>query len=221
MVRVVLKSRTLLISTVTVAVLLILGFWWGFSSMVGGAPTSSHSSGELHFEFVSGNSAPATDGVANTMFLWGNGTFTSTSVTGGGTFLYWDNATAVPKLVLSTGTWNATEVLQWIPHPGTADVPSGTWGTVNSGIVDLKVDIFPDGGPAIRGATLRIICNVGGAGLVNNDPDTGEPLPEGFILTFPSTPFYPPPVGPFVPIQPEGVPWPLGLTVIAEGAVIR
>jgi hypothetical protein len=56
-------------------------------------------------------------------------------------------------------------------------------------------------------ATLRINCNVGPAGIVNNDPDTGQPLPEGYFLTIPGAAY-----GTFEPIITEGAPSPAGLT---------
>jgi hypothetical protein len=63
----------------------------------------------------------------------------------------------------------------------------------------------------IEGATLRINCNVGFAGIKNNDPDTGEPLAEGYWLTVPGAFGPTDAVGQFAPKDPI-----LGLTSIGE-----
>ena len=86
-------------------------------------------------------------------------------------------ATEIPKTILSIGTWEATKVLRWTPAEDGA-----TYGKTHPGVLDLQIDIIPDQGPVIKGATLRINCNVGFAGIKNKDPDTGEPLAEGFWL---------------------------------------
>ena len=85
------------------------------------------------------------------------------------------------------------------------------YGQVRPGTVDLRVDLFPERGPVVKGASLRINCNVGLAGIKNNDPDTGETLAEGFWLTLPATATFGPTgaVGPFVPRDPI-----LGITEI-------
>src|SRR3990172_174353 len=61
-----------------------------------------------------------------------------------------------------------------------------------AGAFVLSVDLLPDLGPVrrIEGATLRIACNIGPAGL-----STGEP--EGVVLTIPGADF-----SPFVPQDP-------------------
>jgi hypothetical protein len=119
-----------------------------------------------------------------------------------------DAATEVPKTILSTGTWKATKVLRWTPAEGGA-----TYGRVYPGVLDLQVDLIPEEGAAIQGATLRINCNVGLAGITNKDPDTGEPLAEGFWLTIPAAATFgsTTAVGQFVPKDPI-----LGVTEIAR-----
>jgi hypothetical protein len=154
---------------------------------------------QLDFVLVAVTVAPETDGVKPILILSGHGTFTSGAVIGSGLYTYADLATETPKTILSTGSWRATEVLRWIPTEGGA-----TYGQVRPGTVDLLVDLVPEQGPVIRGATLRINCNVGLAGIKNKDPDTGETLAEGYWLTIPATASFGPTsaVGPFVPKDP-------------------
>ncbi len=169
----------------------------GMVSVFNGSAIAAES--QLDFVLVAVDVAPETDGVKPILILSGHGTFTSGSVIGSGIYTYADLATEIPKTILSTGTWRATEVLRWTPSEGGA-----TYGQVRPGTVDLRVDLIPEQGPVIKGATLRINCNVGLAGIKNKDPDTGETLAEGFWLTIPATATFGPTgaVGPFVPKDP-------------------
>ena len=186
--------------TSAIAALLIAGMAWGGSSLARAAE------GHLHFMLVAVDVAPDTDGVKPLLVLSGNGSFTSGWVKGGGSYTYADVATEIPKTILSTGTWKATEVLKWTPSEGGA-----TYGRIRPGVLDLRIDLMPEQGPVIKGATLRINCNVGLAGIKNKDAETGEDLAEGFWLTIPATANFGPTgsVGPFVPRDPI-----LGLTEI-------
>ena len=188
------------VGAVAIVVLLI-------ASMVSG-PTSfaRAAEGHLHFMLVAVDVAPDTDGVKPLLVLSGNGSFTSGWVKGGGSYTYADVATEIPKTILSTGTWKATEVLKWTPSEGGA-----TYGRIRPGVLDLRIDLMPEQGPVIKGATLRINCNVGLAGIKNKDADTGEDLAEGFWLTIPATASFGPTssVGQFVPKDPI-----LGITEI-------
>ena len=183
-----------------IAALLIAGMAWGGSSLARAAE------GHLHFMLVAVDVAPDTDGVKPLLVLSGNGSFTSGWVKGGGSYTYADVATEIPKTILSTGTWKATEVLKWTPSEGGA-----TYGRIRPGVLDLRIDLMPEQGPVIKGATLRINCNVGLAGIKNKDADTGEVLAEGFWLTIPATASFGPTssVGQFVPKDPI-----LGITEI-------
>ncbi len=190
------------VGTFAIVVLLIAGMVSGFNSFARAAE------GQLNFILVAVDVAPDTDGVKPILILSGHGTFTSGSVNGGGRYTYADGATEIPKTILSTGTWKATEVLRWTPSEGGA-----TYGQVRPGTVDMRVDLMPEQGPMIKGATLRINCNVGLAGIKNKDPDTGETLAEGFWLTIPATATFGPTtaVGQFVPKDPI-----LGVTEITR-----
>ena len=112
------------------------------------------------------------------------------TVSGGGSFVHFNNAPPPPKPILATGLWEATEFISW-------DHNAGTYDHINASILELEITLFPDGGDETE-ATLRLICNIGPAGL-----STGEP--EGFVLTVPDAPF-----GSFKPLVP-----PVGLTHIS------
>jgi hypothetical protein len=180
-------------SIFAIVVLLIGGLVSVFSQSARSAES------QLDFVLVAVTVAPEIDGVKPILILSGHGTFTSGAVIGSGLYTYADLATETPKTILSIGSWRATEVLRWIPTEGGA-----TYGQVRPGTVDLLVDLVPEQGPVIRGATLRINCNVGLAGIKNKDPDTGETLAEGYWLTIPATASFGPTsgVGQFVPKDP-------------------
>ncbi len=186
----------------TFAALIIVAIACGVTTM------ARATDGELHFTLVAVNDEVVTNDDKHIFVLSGYGTFSSDVVDGNGTYVYVDAATEIPKTILSAGSWEATKVLRWTPAEGGATV-----GRVHPGTLDLRVDIIPDEGPVIKGATLRINCNVGFAGIKNNDPDTGEPLAEGFWLTIPGSAFHggATPVGPFVPKDPI-----FGITEIAR-----
>ncbi len=189
-------------TTFAIVVLLIAGMVSVFNSSARAAES------QLNFVLVAVDVAPETDGVKPILILSGHGTFTSGAVIGSGIYTYADLATETPKTILSTGTWRATEVLRWTPSEGGA-----TYGQVRPGTVDLRVDLIPEEGPVIKGATLRINCNVGLAGIENKDPDTGETLAEGFWLTIQATATFGPTTGvcQFVPKDPI-----LGVTEITR-----
>ena len=189
------------IATITAVVMLsIAGIASGFNSVARAAEN------QLNFTLVAVDVAPDADGVKPILILSGHGTFTSGLVIGGGGYTFADGATKIPKTILSTGTWKATDVLKWTPSEGGA-----TYGRIRPGILDLRIDLMPEQGPVIKGATLRINCNVGLAGIKNKDPDTGEDLAEAFWLTIPATASFGPTssVGQFVPKDPI-----LGITSI-------
>ncbi len=173
------------------------------------APTSFAGAGKshLHFDLVAVTVASETEGVKPILILSGNGSFTSNWVKARGMYTYADLATDVPKTILSTGTWKAREVLKWTPSAGGA-----TYGRVRPGVLDLRIDLMPDQGPMVKGAILRINCNVGLAGIINKDAVTGADLAEGFWLTIPTTASFGPTssVGQFAPMDPI-----LGVTEIS------
>ena len=126
---------------ITIASPLIAVMGWGVDGLARAAE------GQLRFTLVAVSEAPITNGVKHLLLLSGHGTFTPGSVNGGGGYLYVDNATKVPKTILSNGTWKATEVLSWTPAEEGA-----TYGSTHPGFLDLRVDLIPKQGPVIHGA---------------------------------------------------------------------
>jgi hypothetical protein len=108
---------------------------------------------------------------ADAIVMSGFGTFRGSHVTGGGEFVHFDG-TKIPSLDFKgTGRWKATRLISF--------TEVGTWGVGVSGILTLGAKLLPCDGPQIRGATVRIVCNIGPAGL--GTPGTVE----GFTLTLP------------------------------------
>jgi hypothetical protein len=154
--------------------------------------------------------APTTsDGVAHTMIMTGRAHFhgPDRSIRGGGYFQHFNNAASAPtpKPVLAAGRWRAT-------HLGNVDV-IGAWGVFAAGVVDMTVELRPLTGTAatpgsrIEGVTVRIVCNLGFAGLFNPAPLNLE----GFYMTIPGGA-----VGTFQPFGPSGGYPGLGLTVMTR-----
>lgn len=115
---------------------------------------------------------------------------------GGGSFVHFDNAPAVPppKPILAFGLWRPEELVSY----DLGSPPFGTYATIQASVLTMKVTLFPQGGAPISGATLKVICNIGIAGI-----STGQN--EGYELRVPGTPTLT-----FVPLVP-----PLGITHIS------
>ena len=114
-----------------------------------------------------------------------------------------------PLPVVASGTWKARQMV------GYKEV--GTWGVLAAGTVDLVIDMSGEipSRAVIRGSVLRIICNIGPAGLVVPGGET-----EGFKLSIPGTEFSAGGTpGPFVPLFFPGTPVPsLGITIFSTVA---
>jgi hypothetical protein len=136
----------------------------------------------FYFQSVSGQAATISGG--ESIIMSGCGSFSHHSVRGGGEFVHFDGTKIPSPDFIATGSWRATRFVSF------EEVE--TWGVGVSGILVIKIKLIPCDGP-IRRAGLRVVCNIGPAGLM-----TGEP--EGFVLTVPGLP-------PFSPFHPE-----LGLT---------
>jgi hypothetical protein len=115
------------------------------------------------FDFVCNSLAGTVNGVVHRITMNGTGAFSLSEVEGGGSYDHIDLASAVPKTILSAGTWKADRVLSFIPI--------GTYGVLAAGILEMDVTLhqqMPSG--AVIPATLRIACGIGVADL-----DAGEP----------------------------------------------
>jgi hypothetical protein len=118
-------------------------------------------------------------------------------VRGGGEFIHFDGTKPLPtRDFIATGSWRATRFMSF--------EKIGTWGVGVAGILEMLIKLIPCGEPTIRGATLKIVCNIGPAGLV-----TSPFQQEGFTLTVPGAP-------PFSPFTPN-----LGLTLLTKPCIGR
>jgi hypothetical protein len=137
----------------------------------------------FHFQAISGQAA--TIGGGESILMTGRGRFTPSWVRGGGEFVHFDGTKIPSPDFIATGRWRAEQVLSF--------VEIGAWGVIVAGILELRVNLIPCEGPRIRGATLKIVCNIGPAGILT------QPFQqEGFALTVPGlAPFqqFTPPIG--------------------------
>lgn len=149
--------------------------------------SASAASPIVGFRFVSNSRTPTVGGVRHTAQFNGDGRITQSQVEGGGVFNIYVDTSPVPKTIETLGTWKAKSL--------TSFSLIGTYGAIASGIVQMEVHLVPNGGSVIE-AKLRVVCNIGAAGL-----NTGEE--EGFVLDIPGTPFTAGGTfGPFEPFTP-------------------
>ena len=129
--------------------------------------------GSVNFYFVTVAAAGVVDGVNHRMTMTGEGRFNADLVEGGGAYQFFDQDTPVPKTILESGQWQAVRVIDWSMVEGEHGNP---YGVNVAGVLDIEILLFPlgEGGEGTP-ATLRIVCNVGIAGLM-----TG--LAEGIFL---------------------------------------
>ena len=140
------------------------------------------------FDFVAFSKGATISGVDHRIGMRGAGSFKveDGKVKGGGSFVHFNNASPIPKTILAFGTWEPSEFVSFFTI--------GTYSLITAGILETKINLTSQEGTVVP-ATLRLICNIGAAGLF-----TGEV--EGYKLTIPGAGF-----SPFVPLDP-----PLGLT---------
>lgn len=151
------------------------------------------------YYLVALSQAATIDKVQHFGVVSGAGSFTASEVDGGGSFLHFDNAPPAPKPVIGAGTWVARRLVNF--------APLGVATSLMAGILEMEVELLREvPSPAAFPAKLKIVCNIGPAGL-----QTGQP--EGFFLTIPGSPFVEGGAGgPFKPLHPE-----VGLTAFSPG----
>ncbi len=117
--------------------------------------------GMREFVFVSFSQAPTTaSGVKPRIGMQGAGTFKADPgwVKGGGSYVLFNQASPMPRTLLASGLWEATEFVSY-NHGTLSDAP--TYGTIQPGILTMKANIAGLG----SGLTLALICNVGAVPL--------------------------------------------------------
>lgn len=118
-------------------------------------------------------------------------------VTGGGSFFHFRPAASPPFPLVASGTWK--------PRLLTSYRELGTYAGVAGGVGEFVIDIqrLRPSPASLRGAVLRIFCNLGPGGI-----QTGET--EGYTLSIPGTDFSAGGTpGPFRQFPPPG----MGLTI--------
>jgi hypothetical protein len=150
--------------------------------------------GPKNWRFVAFSRAQTVGGVDHRIAMHGSGTVSRREVTGAGSYVHFNGASPVPQTILGTGTWTPRRVLSF--------TIIGEWGRFLAGVAEMVVRMvprFPPGAAEIRNVVLKVVCNLGPAGI-----STGQA--EGFFLTIPGAPF-----GTFQPLTP-----PLGLTIFSK-----
>jgi hypothetical protein len=143
----------------------------------------------FYFQAVSGQAATLTGG--ESILMSGCGSFSRRSVRGGGEFVHFDGTKVPSPDFIATGSWRAVRFLSF--------EEVGTFGVAVAGILEMEIVLLPCGAPAVTGATLKIVCNIGPAGL-----ETEPFQQEGFTLTVPG-------LAPFSPFTPA-----IGLTLFTR-----
>jgi len=139
--------------------------------------------GTSNYHLLAFSSAGVVDSVDHRIAMVGGGLVTPGGVTGGGAFVHFDNAPAVPKPVIASGSWKAKRLLSFEEF--------GTWGTFLSAVVEMEINLVPIGASPVA-AVLKVVCNIGPAGIFVVPPSA-----EGFTLTVGALTFVPlvPPLG--------------------------
>jgi hypothetical protein len=143
----------------------------------------------FYFDALSGQAA--TLGGGETVVMTGCGSFTRRSVRGGGEFVHFDGTRIPSTDFIATGSWRATRVVSF--------EEIGTWGVAVAGVLELEIKLMPCDEPVIRGATLKVVCNLSPAGII-----TSPFQQEGFTLRVPG-------LAPFNPFTPN-----VGLTLFTR-----
>ncbi len=155
-------------------------------------------SGNQHvYVFVSFSQVPAAiNGVLHRVGMQGAGTFDPAArwVKGGGSFVHFDQNASLPKPLIATGFWEPTDFVSYDTRG------LGSYGTIQPGILTMKIDLQPIGGAVHHDVTLELVCNVGAVPLL-----TGEE--EGWNMEVPG-------FATFHPLNP-----PLGITHLSIGGV--
>lgn len=135
--------------------------------------------GTSNYHILAFSSAGLVDSVDHRISMVGDGLVTPGGVTGGGAFVHFNNAPAVPpaKPIIASGSWKAKRLLSYEEF--------GTWGTYLSAVVEMEINLVPIGASPVA-AVLKVVCNLGPAGIFV------VPLAaEGFTLTVGALTFVP------------------------------
>lgn len=128
------------------------------------ALAQSPSNGHRVYVFVSFSQAPATgSAVVPRIGMQGAGTFDPDAgwVKGGGSFVLFDQAHSMPKPLIASGFWEATNFVSY-------DTKGlGSFGTIQPAILTFLADVDGIG----SGLTMEVICNVGAIPLLTGEDE--------------------------------------------------
>jgi hypothetical protein len=128
----------------------------------------------FHFVALSGVEDSVTGGDSIAMAGCGRFNPAGRRVRGGGKFVHFDGTNfGTPDNIIGTGHWRATRLISF--------QEIGTWGAGVAGILEMRARLIPCEGRVIRGARIKVVCNLSPAGII-----TSPFQQEGFTLTLPS-----------------------------------
>lgn len=169
----------------------------------------------LAFSKVASPATPTPSDPRHQIAMSGDGKVTPRQVVGDGSFVHYlfpganPSPGGTPLTIVSSGNWKAKRLVSLNLI--------GTWGVFASGILEMDINLIQEiPSRDVIPAVLKVVCNIGPAGLVNFLPGTTTPDPEGFTLSIPGTQFASNgTLGPFKPFGAiAGVPG-VGLTVFS------
>jgi hypothetical protein len=132
--------------------------------------------GQTNFHFVALSQIVGTPDI---VAMAGDGQVGPSNAVGGGSFVHFQSVGTPPFPIVGQGTWKAQNLMSF--HV------AGTYGVLLAGIAEMGIHLVTSGG--VVPATLKVVCNLGPAGIF-----TGQP--EGYFLTVGGATFQP-----FVPAQ--------------------
>jgi hypothetical protein len=107
------------------------------------------------FTFSVASRATAADKKLHQVNLSGCGKFGKKNVGGGGRFNHIIVTATTPRPVVDHGAWKAKKLVSF------KSITPTPYGNQLAGILTMKVDLIPDGGPVVKGVTMTVVCNVG------------------------------------------------------------
>jgi hypothetical protein len=150
--------------------------------------------GLANFHFACNSKGAKVGNLQYMCTMSGQGQVSPWNVVGGGAYNFWTMPPPQPAPILAAGTWRTTGF--------TSFHLIGRWGVYSAGIAVMQVELVQEiPSHAVIPATLKIVCNIMPAGLVNMTGTVMEE--EGYTLSGPGVSH-----GPYSPLTPAS-----GITV--------
>src|SRR5262249_38720357 len=103
--------------------------------------------------------------------------FNKKHVEGGGRFNHIIVAAKTPFPVVDHGAWKAKKLVSF------KSITPTPYGNQLAGILTMKVNLMPDGGPVVKGVTMTVVCNIAAIPAVTG-MEEGVTLDKRDGLTF-------------------------------------